>query len=369
MKMRSTLVLGLLLALLLAGQTLAADDLVGAAYGAFEGGIRNMLADHLYEILCDGDPSDDPLIIDVRTPEDYERGHIQGAVRYDLAQVFQPEVLETLPRDRQIVLYCYTGQSSSWAVGVLRMMGYDAYNLFWGMSGWSANPEIYARRFDPSTVPDYPTTKEPAYAIETYPMPTPLADTLGEAAVRLFSEGIAQYNLTATQVHEWLHDDDPANDPMILCVQQAVSYERGHIPGAIQIEPEQLFTPENLAKLPPDRRIVVYRYTGQGSAKVAAALRILGYDAYHIQWGMAGWSADPEVYVQRFEPADVKDYRTEGTLVYACATLCEPCMLPQTGSTQGPSSLIVAGLGFAGIVVGSVLRRRNARPAEAPVED
>ena len=78
MKHRWTPILGLVLVLLLAGQALAADDLVAAAYNAFEGGIRNMFADRLYEIMCDGDPSDDPLIIDVRTEEDYEMGHIPG---------------------------------------------------------------------------------------------------------------------------------------------------------------------------------------------------------------------------------------------------------------------------------------------------
>ena len=244
MKLRWILGLGVLMSLLLAVPALADDDLATTAYNAFEDGIRNMFADRLYEIMCDGDPSTNAMIIDVRAPEDFERGHITGAVRYDLTELFQPDTLATLPHDQRIVVCCYTGQSSSWAVGVLRMMGYDAYNLFYGMSGWTTNPEIYVRRFDASTVPNYPTTKEPAYATETYPMPEPMAGTLAEAATKLFAEGIEQYNLTATQVHEWMTDDDPSNDPFIVSIRQAVSYERGHIEGAIHIEPEELFTPE-----------------------------------------------------------------------------------------------------------------------------
>lgn len=341
------------------GSAIAADDIISAAYRAFEGGIRNMFADRLYEIMCDGDPEDDPLIIDVRTPADYERGHITGAVRYDLEEIFHPDVLKTLPTDRRIVVYCYVGQTSSWAVGVLRMMGYDAYNLFYGMSGWTTNPDIYVRRFDASTVPDYPTVTEPAFATETYELPTPIADTVIDAVRKLFSEGIDQYNVTATQVYEWLHDENAANDPMVVSLRQARSYERGHIEGAINIDPEELFTLENLSKLPPDRPIVICRYTGQGSAKATAALRILGYDAYNMQFGMGGWTADPNVYVQRFEPADVKDYRTEGTIVSPVPP-CAPAALPATGGAASRATDMAFGLGLLGIGLGIMLRRRDA---------
>jgi rhodanese-related sulfurtransferase len=46
-----------------------------------------------------------------------------------------------LPTDKTIIVYCYTGQTASQTTAILRLLGYDAYNLSGGMgkeggSGW-----------------------------------------------------------------------------------------------------------------------------------------------------------------------------------------------------------------------------------------
>jgi rhodanese-related sulfurtransferase len=43
-----------------------------------------------------------------------------------------------LPKDKKIVVYCYTGQTAGQATAALRMMGYDAVSLNGGM-GTPAN--------------------------------------------------------------------------------------------------------------------------------------------------------------------------------------------------------------------------------------
>ena len=51
------------------------------------------------------------LVIDLRTAEDYAKGHIKGAVNIPLAQL--PQNLDKLPMDKTLMLYCYSGQTSS----------------------------------------------------------------------------------------------------------------------------------------------------------------------------------------------------------------------------------------------------------------
>ncbi len=61
----------------------------------------------------------------------------------------------------------------------------------------------------------------------------------------------------------------------------------------------------DLKTLPTDKTIVVYCYTGQTSANLAAYLRVLGYDAKSLKFGtntmiyntMPGtkWSAETEI--------------------------------------------------------------------------
>lgn len=66
-------------------------------------------------------------------------GHIPGAVQYTPKQTLKLDVdLKTLPTDKPVVVYCYTGQTSSFIAAYLRMLGYDAKSLLFG-----ANAMIY----------------------------------------------------------------------------------------------------------------------------------------------------------------------------------------------------------------------------------
>jgi hypothetical protein len=73
-----------------------------------------------------------------------------------------------------------------------------------------------------------------------------------------------------------------------------------------------LFTPDNLATIPPDKDAVVICYTGQTAGQATAALNMLGYDAYSLLFGMSAWTNDPEVFVKRFNPdAHTGDYTVD----------------------------------------------------------
>ncbi len=45
------------------------------------------------------------------------------------------EDLKTLPTDKTIVVYCYTGQTSANMAAYLQVLGYDAKSLLFGASG------------------------------------------------------------------------------------------------------------------------------------------------------------------------------------------------------------------------------------------
>ncbi len=40
--------------------------------------------------------------------------------------------LKSLPTDKPIVVYCYTGQTSAYVAAYLRLLGYDARSLMFG---------------------------------------------------------------------------------------------------------------------------------------------------------------------------------------------------------------------------------------------
>jgi rhodanese-related sulfurtransferase len=66
-------------------------------------------------------------------------GHIPGATQYTPKEDMKMSTnLKTLPTDKPLVLYCYTGQTSSFLAAYLRILGYDAKSLLYG-----ANAMIY----------------------------------------------------------------------------------------------------------------------------------------------------------------------------------------------------------------------------------
>ncbi|RME51237.1 MAG: rhodanese-like domain-containing protein, partial [Caldilineae bacterium] len=86
-------------------------------------------------------------------------------------------------------------------------------------------------------------------------------------------------------------------------------------PGAINIPWTQLYKAENLAKLPADKLIVVYCYTGHTGQVATTILNALGYNAVNLKFGIMGWTKDDAVLNQaRFDPATQPDFPFEGEL-------------------------------------------------------
>jgi glyoxylase-like metal-dependent hydrolase (beta-lactamase superfamily II)/rhodanese-related sulfurtransferase len=77
-----------------------------------------------------------PLVLDVRTPNEWKSGHIEGACHVPLAS-FGRE-LPDLPNDRRIAVICGSGYRSSVASSLLQARGYrDVENVAGGMNAFN----------------------------------------------------------------------------------------------------------------------------------------------------------------------------------------------------------------------------------------
>lgn len=76
------------------------------------------------------------LLLDVRNPDEFERGHVPGAVNLPLNSV--RDRLATLPSDQPLYVYCQVGQRAYYATRVLRFHGFQAYNLTGGYKTYEA---------------------------------------------------------------------------------------------------------------------------------------------------------------------------------------------------------------------------------------
>ena len=75
--------------------------------------------------------SDGVFLLDVRDPDEFEEGHIPGAVNLPLNEIRSR--IEELPRDREISIYCGVGQRAYYATRILLQNGYHARNLAGGI--------------------------------------------------------------------------------------------------------------------------------------------------------------------------------------------------------------------------------------------
>jgi rhodanese-related sulfurtransferase len=328
-------------------------------------------ADALWENLSDGDPDNDPFVLSVRSAEHYEIGHIPGAINIGWKNIAESENLAKLPTDQQIVVYCYTGHTGQIATTALNLLGYNAINLKFGMMGWTADDEVLAtKRFGPDTDQrDYRVETEPNEATETYAFPE--LDTGGaddfeivRIAVDNWLKNAEAPIISADAIWENLSDGDAENDPFILSVRSAEHYALGHIPGAVNIPWRALAKAENLAKLPTDRNIATYCYTGHTGQVATVVLGVLGYDASNIKYGMMGWTEDDEVLATaRFGPDEQRDYRVESMAGAGGAEPApepEPAELPTAGGMLSPAWLVLLVGGLSSLGAGLVLRRRLA---------
>lgn len=95
-----------------------------------------MTAPELYDLVQT--KSQEIYILDIRQNEDFQKGHIEGANNqfwFDVGRI-----LEDLPKDKHIIVYCYSGQSAGQVVGVLNTIGFKASAMTGGWNGgWLAN--------------------------------------------------------------------------------------------------------------------------------------------------------------------------------------------------------------------------------------
>ncbi len=112
-------------------------DMVSKADTLFKN--NNFAPESLKEVL-DAE-LDDYFVYSVRQAVDYAAGHIKGAVNNPYGAGMEQNFAAQLPMDKKIIVYCYSGQTASQTIAILRLLGYDAYNLSGGMgkvdgSGW-----------------------------------------------------------------------------------------------------------------------------------------------------------------------------------------------------------------------------------------
>jgi rhodanese-related sulfurtransferase/predicted small secreted protein len=78
-------------------------------------------------------------LIDVRTPEEFESGHIKGAANINVNDPGFESQVAALDKTKPVLVYCHSGHRSAGAADILASAGFQKiYNLDGGMMKWSS---------------------------------------------------------------------------------------------------------------------------------------------------------------------------------------------------------------------------------------
>lgn len=82
------------------------------------------------------------LILDVREQEEYESGHIPGAVLLPVGSIDENTAAETIPeKDTTVLVYCRSGNRSKTASAKLAELDYTNIYEFGGINTWPYETE------------------------------------------------------------------------------------------------------------------------------------------------------------------------------------------------------------------------------------
>ncbi|MEA1785923.1 rhodanese-like domain-containing protein [Arenibacter sp. GZD96] len=82
------------------------------------------------------------IVIDVRTPEEYQQGHLPNAININWYDADFAEQFSAIDKNETIYIYCKVGGRSAKATEKLDALGFSkVINLDGGYDGWSKKQE------------------------------------------------------------------------------------------------------------------------------------------------------------------------------------------------------------------------------------
>ena len=187
------------------------------------------------------------IILDVRTPEEFEQKHIIGALLLPLEDLKEGK-FELLPdKNKEILIYCRTGRRSKEAAQILADKGYANVYEFGGIVDWTGESE--------------------GTEVLTY------KQISQDEAMKILSE-------------------DP--NARLLDCRFPKDYEMRHIPNAIHY-PLEAAVADNFEKIPDkDAPLITYCGDGNRGRLTAKVLVEKGYTNVYTMGGIIDWKGPVE---------------------------------------------------------------------------
>ncbi|WNF35880.1 rhodanese-like domain-containing protein [Bacillaceae bacterium IKA-2] len=258
--------------------------------------IESVLPNDVYNKFIFGS-EEEFLIVDVRDVEAFAIGNIEGSVNIPYANTADANYLQDLPKDKKLIVVCFSGHTAAQTVALWSMLGYDAVTMEYGMGGWSTADGLGAPFIKQPF--DFEVVNNPVQETGSYELPTLETETVANFSELILAQSKEYLSsgksavIPAPTVMEKVQEE--ADDVFLLDIRQENHYQNGHVQTALNIPVETLANKENLAKLPLDKQIIIIGYNATDASVANRVLNQLGYNAVAMHSGMRVWTSDTAV--------------------------------------------------------------------------
>ncbi|AEG19364.1 rhodanese-like domain-containing protein [Methanobacterium paludis] len=77
------------------------------------------------------------ILIDLRTPKEFSKGHVEGAENLDYYADDFKKQLDEMDKDKKYIIYCGSGVRGTKTSKIMMDMGFmEVYNILGGFAGW-----------------------------------------------------------------------------------------------------------------------------------------------------------------------------------------------------------------------------------------
>jgi phage shock protein E len=94
-------------------------------------------------IIDENKYNEDFVIIDVRSPQEYNDGHVENSVMIDFYDTDFRDKLSQLDKEKTYLIYCRSGSRSGRAFDIMEELGFiKVYNFEGGIVEWKKNYDV-----------------------------------------------------------------------------------------------------------------------------------------------------------------------------------------------------------------------------------
>ncbi len=214
-------------------------------------------------------------LVDVRTPEEYTEGHIEGAININwYKRTFRNYVLN-IPQDKPILIYCRTGNRTGKTATALQSLGFkEIYNLEKGIKQWKIESA-------PTTIEDTQKNKDfQKFAATTN-------NNVQTAIEKAASAGSGKiHNVSALDFQKAIS----LSNATLVDIRTPKEFNVEHIKGALNIDWYKRGFKDSIQILAKDKPIIIYCRSGNRTSKATSALQALGFkEIYNLDKGIKDW--------------------------------------------------------------------------------